>query len=369
MRVAFERRLIIVLFLFSFLENDAQEKPDSMTIRYDFSGRFLYNTIWSERSSLQQFTKYHPLGVQLDFGIIKNSQRTWNYCNCYTRNGVSIGYFDFRNSSELGNAFTFSFFTEPTLFSTNNFSLSARGSVGLARLNKLYDSLSNRDNIFFSTQMSYYLMLGVNARLKLSKSVSASAMTYMNHISNGGRREPNEGMNFFGASLSIDYAINHIELQKRQREKFTDKTFGLMIHPFGAQRTVQATNYFAEEKNVVLGANLGLIKRIGRVNAFGIGGEFYYDGINSAYQARTGQTIQTAVGGVSIQHYLFLGKLLLGQQLAMFVTPNTGYAQRFYERFFFEYEVKKDWYAGVTLKSHKDHSDYLAFSIGHKLKL
>jgi hypothetical protein len=115
--------------------------------------------------------------------------------------------------------------------------------------------------------------------------------------------------------------------------------------------------------------NLGLIKRIGRLNAFGVGGEIYYDGINSVNQQRAGRVQQTTVGGVSIQHYLFLGKLLFGQQFAWYVTPDTGYQKNIYQRYFLEYEVKKNWYAGVSLKAHGDHSDYLAISTGYHFKL
>jgi len=142
-----------------------------------------------------------------------------------------------------------------------------------------------------------------------------------------------------------------------------------MIHAFGGQRIAQATSIFPEEKRVVSGINLGLIKRIGRLNAFGVGGEIYYDGINSITQQRSGHILTTTVGGISIQHYLFFGKLLFGQQFAWYVTPNTGFQNNRYQRYFLDYEVKQNWYAGVSLKAHGDQSDYLAISIGHHFKL
>jgi hypothetical protein len=142
-----------------------------------------------------------------------------------------------------------------------------------------------------------------------------------------------------------------------------------LIHAFGAQRTAQGTSNWPEEVRWVTGLNVGLIRRISKLNGIGGGGEIYYDGINSVFQSQSGRTIQPTVAGVSIQHDLFFGKILFGQQFAWYVTQHTGYQKNIYQRYFLEYEVKKTWYAGVTLKAHGDHSDYLAISIGKGLKL
>lgn len=358
--------VFILLFILSFA---ASGQHDSSKIVYDVSARFLHSFIWTERGSLQQFTKDHPWSLQIDFGILKNSQQTWNYCNCYTRNGLSVGYINFDNPSKLGQAFTFSAFTEPVLILRNRFSLSARGNAGFAFLNNVYDSVSNKESIFFSTKLSYYLALGLNASYQLNKDFKLTVSGQFNHISNGGRRDPNEGLNFPSVNLGLSYSINPQKLERRPIEKFTDKSWSIIVHTFGGQRIAQATSIRPEAKRLVSGINIGLIKRIGRLNALGAGGEIYYDGINSVTQQRTGHILQTTVGGVSIQHYLFLGKLLFGQQFAWYVTSNTGYEKNTYQRYFLEYEVVKYWYAGVSLKAHADQSDYLAISVGHHIKL
>ncbi len=359
------RSVLSILFIISFA---ASGQKDSSRI-FDVSPRFLYSSIWTGRGSLQTFTKDHPWSIQIDVGVLKNSQRAWNYCNCYTRNGFSIGYINFANPTQLGKAFTFSAFTEPKLILRKRFALSIRGSVGFAFLNKVYDSVVNKETIFFSTKLSYYLTMGMNASYQLNGNFKLSLSSNFNHISNGGKRDPNEGMNFPSMNLGVSYIINPQQLARRPNQKFDDKTIGIIIHAFGAQRVAHASGVWPEEKRLVMGVNMGLVKRIGRLNAFGAGGEIYYDGINSIFQQRSGQMQQTTVGGVSIQHYLSLGKLLLGEQFAWYFTPNTGYSKNIYQRYFIEYEVKRNWYAGVSLKAHGDHSDYLAFSTGYRFKL
>ncbi len=360
---------IPVSILLIFCSQIACCQSDSSRIIYDVTARFLYSSIWSGRGSLQQFTLDHPWAVQFDLGLLKDSQHAWNYCSCYSRNGVSIGYINFANPSKLGKALTVSVFAEPILILRKQFSLSIRGNAGFAFLNKVYDSVTNKESIFFSTKVSYYLAGGLKASYQPYKNLNISTSVQFNHISNGGRRDPNEGMNFPSANFEVTYLVNPLKLERRPSEKFKDKTFDIIVRAFGGQRLAQGNSVWSEENRLVIGANVGLIRRIGKLNGIGAGGEIYYDGINSVYQQRSGKPFQTIIGGLNIQHYLFFGKLLFGQQFAWYVTPNTGYQKNIYQRYFLEYMVTKSWCAGVSLKAHGDHSDYMALSVGYFFKL
>jgi len=355
-----------MLIIFIFVQHRLCAQADSVI--HDLSFTTQQATIWTERSSLQVFKRDHPRFLQLDWGIIRNTSKTWEYCNCYLRNGLSVGYIDFANS-QLGQAVTVSAYTEPYLVYTGRVRFSIRGSTGLVFLNKVYDSLTNPAAIFFSTKMSFLLTLSTNLSYQLSERFWITGGIQLNHISNGGRRAPNEGMNFMGATLSLSYRLTTSSFFKRPKMKYRNTMLGLMIHGFGNSHTVQATPVYLEESRAVAGINIGLIKRVGRLTGLGIGGEYYYDGLNQVYQQRYNQPMQTGIGSVSLQHYLFLGKLLFGQQLAWYVTPGTGNPQATYQRYWLEYEVKKYWYAGFSLKAHGDHSDYFAFSVGRIIKL
>lgn len=344
-------------------------QSDSANSIYILATKFNYTSIITENSSLEQFTHNHPWSAQIDFGVLKNNQKAWNYCNCYSQNGLSVGYINFDNPDKLGKAFTLSTFIEPYLFFNKRFQLSLRGSGGLAFLNKVYESISNKQSIFFSTKMSFFLSAGLNFSYRINENLNFKTFAQFNHISNGGRRDPNEGMNFPGVGIGIDYNLSPQKLQRRKNQKFPDKSISLVVHTFGNIRTAWADVKWPEERRLLIGTNVGLIKRIGRLNGIGAGGEFYYDGINDVYNQRSGQTVQTTLGAVSIQHNFFFGRLLLGQQLAWYVTPNNGFQTNIYQRYLIEYELMKNWYSGVSLKAHGNHSDYFSFSIGHIVKL
>jgi hypothetical protein len=247
-----------------------------------------------------------------------------------------------------------------------------RGASGLAFLDKVYDSATNPDNIFVSSNLSFMLGVGAVVSYKLTDQWVAKAGVQFNHISNGGRRDPNDGLNFYGYNVGLQYSLRPFKaysLAPQSNEKFKEKNWSLVAHVFGNQRTIWATASLPEERRLVLGVNLGVIKRIGRLNGVGVGGEFYYDGINAIYQQRLNREFSVSIGSVSLQHYLFFGKLLFGQQLGLYLNSVTGYPDSVFQRYILEYEFKKNWYAGFTLKAHADKSDYFGFSTGYFFKL
>jgi hypothetical protein len=344
------------------------EKEDSSATIISIAAQTTYNSIWTERGSLQSFTQNHPWSMQLDVGVLHDTKKAWDYCHCFINSGFSFGYINFSNPNQLGRAITFSAFTEPYLLNTKRFQISLRGSAGFAFLNKVYDSITNKQPIFFSEKVSFLLSLGTAFSFRLNDQFKIKATAQFNHISNGGRKDPNEGLNFPGYGFALVYALHPHELKRKAIEPFTDRYWGVMAHLFGNTRTAFAGATWPEEKRILMGVNAGVIRRITRLNGIGAGGEIYYDGINAVYQQRSGRTLQTTVAAVSLQHYLFLGKLLFGQQLAWYVTPNTA-DKKLFQRYLLEYEVKRNWYAGVSLKATSDHSDFFALSVGRLIRL
>lgn len=363
---------LIFVSLFCVLWNAAygqSEKADSLRPMLSVTGYFLYQSIWTERGNLQLFTRNHPLTAQVDIGVVRTNQKAWNYCNCYSNNGVSLGYTSFANRDQLGRAITVSVFTEPYLFNSKRFQISLRGSAGFAYLNKVYDSIANKQPIFFSEKVSFLLSLGTSLSYSLTDHVKIKATAQFNHISNGGRKDPNEGMNFPGYGVALTYIPQPRALNRQPKAPFADRHWSVMTHVFGNIRTAFADLNWPEEKRIVLGVNVGVIRRITRLNGIGAGGEIYYDGINAVYQQRSGRQLQTLVAGVSTQHYLFFGKLLFGQQMVWYVSPDTGTDKKSFQRYLLEYEVSPHWYAGVTLKATTDHSDFIALSLGRIIRL
>jgi hypothetical protein len=215
----------LVVFLLPPLFCEAQNKD---SVIYTLTPSFQSSSILAQREPALRFTADHPWTIQLDFGIVKATRRAWNYCNCYSQNGLSLSFINLDNPANLGHAFTVTGFIEPYLVNYKKFTLSLRGAAGLAFLDKVYDSLTNRDNIFVSTHLSFMLGIGANLSYRISDYVKLKAGYHLNHISNGGRRDPNDGMNFIGYNVGLEYSIKPQKLEPGLNQKFTNKELCLV---------------------------------------------------------------------------------------------------------------------------------------------
>jgi len=334
------------------------------------SGRFYFissnvqqGTILIQDKDAAHLVEKKTRGAQLDFSVVKNTQRAWDYCNCYTKNGVSLSYVDFGNPVNLGHAVNLVAYTEPYLSFSHKLQFSFRGGAGFAYLNRTFNAITNPDNTFYSRKLSFMLLLNLNAYYALTPSLRASLTAQFSHISNGGARDPNWGINFPTFGVGLEYMLQPGSLKPRLRRPFTDRSIKVITNVFGGRRLLQARDIWPDQHGAIAGVNTGVVKPLGRISAIGLGGELYYDGTSNLREARDQKEYSDMIGAISIQHYFFFGKVLFGQQLVYQVTRlNPDVANHIYQRFFLEYQLYRHWYGGITLKSRGNVSENLSIA-------
>jgi hypothetical protein len=350
------RFFVTIFFCSAIIEGEAQILTQDSS-RLFFAGLSLHKGIIVTQPRLKPFAKSKPAMVQLDFSFINNTQQSWSQCNCYSKTGLSVSYVDFKNKQVLGEAFNLAVYTEPYLYYSPRFRFSLRGGTGFSYLTNVHDVETNPENLFFSSPVSFLLELGLAANFKISPAFDVSVRTQFSHISNGGTRYPNWGINFPTVAVGVDYQINQQKLISRERIKLDKYPFKLILCTAGGRHLEDGT------KKIVGQINGGLIKQVSRVNGAGVGAELVYDAINKVLEERKGVSYRTIVASLSLQHYFFYGKLLFGQQLAYYVVSPNSNANQLYQVYTLEYEITRQWYGGVLLRAHGGISDYLALSI------
>ena len=302
-------------------------------------------------------------GAQLDLSVMKNTQRAWDYCNCYSKHGASLSYVDFGNPVNLGHAINLAAYTEPYLSFSHKLQFSFRGGAGFSYLNRVFNAFTNPHNTFYSRKLSFLLLFNLNAYYRLTPSLKASFTAQFSHISNGGARDPNWGINFPALGVGLEYLLNPEPLKPRARKPFRDYSIKVITHLFGSQRLLQANDGWPDQHGAIAGVNTGAIKPLGRISAIGLGGELYYDGTSHLREARYQQKYSDMIGAISLQHYFFFGKIMFGQQLAYQLTKlNPDISQKLYQRFFLGYQLRPHWYGGVSLKSRGNVSENLSIA-------
>lgn len=350
------------LSIFSVFSQAQGVKGDSTS--FSIEGKFQVGNILNLSPELEATATSSPKLMQLDFGWTNSTKKAWDKCNCYVNNGISVMYSDFGNKEQLGEALSAVFFVEPYISYKHRTTFSFRAGAGPSYMNNVYDKDTNPNNEYYSMPLSYLLMAGVNFSHSLSPHFKFNLIAQFNHISNGGTRIPNHGINYPTVGVGIQYDFNPQKLVARPRTPAV-KNVKLMVHLFSGPRVTKPADPLPEERGLVTGINVGVVKRLGKVIALGVGGEFYVDPISEVYTERTGEVYQTKIASLSIQNYFLFGRIYFGQQVAYYLTDhNPNINTDWYQRYILGYTISNTWTVGVSLKAHVEVADFAAITAG-----
>lgn len=352
-------RGILLLWLLPFLSG--AQTPVDTAARFSFESSLYASRIITGEANLQAFTSLHPLTIQAGLSWVRNGRSQWNYCNCLIRNGSSLTWTDFKDG-RLGHAFSVSAYTEPVLWHRPRWQVSLQGGTGLAYMTRVYNANSNPENTFYSAPLSFLLTLGPSVQWQLNPHWFLSLHGRLQHISNGGRRDPNDGMNLLSAGLQLRYTPSLSVYHLWEHKKRPPNQWVTTVHAFGFYRQLTPSSPSVP----VGGFNATFARTLGRISALGLGGELYYDGLSKYRKQQSGEAIADWVPSMHIAHQLTLGKLLFSQQLAWYLTLQTGFSERTFQRYVLAYSFKPGWYGGITLKAHVDRSDYFALLVARR---
>jgi hypothetical protein len=328
----------------------------------------LAGKIFAHRDTLEELASGMPRGIQFDISRFNISEKSWRTCNCYARTGFSLAIFDYSNRDKLGQSYNLIFFLEPQFNINSKFTFSYRAGMGLTYLNRPFHPIQNPENLFYSSPISYMLLISLNGNYNLNDQWKLNAAIFYNHISNGGMRQPNLGMNFPSLSLGIDYVLNPSKspLKKHQKEKRVSQEDFIYMKVSNSIKTVEANNNVnADVQKPVIGLEMGYLKPISTLNGFSAGFELIYDYSWKERNEQWNADFDYRTFNLLAGHNFLLGNFIFSQQLGYYLYkdyPNTD--SRFYQRYGLYYKIGKYLNAGFSLKAHLEVAEIMDVRIG-----
>jgi hypothetical protein len=315
---------------------------------------------------LKKISQRNIWGFQLDFSKLFMSQKAWSNCNCYSRIGLSFNYFDYRNPEVLGHSYNMILFIEPYLNFNSRFRTSIRAGMGLNYLDQVYDEKTNPENLYYSSPISGILVLNFNLNYLIREQYQVNLGMNFNHISNGGLKMPNKGMNFPTLSLGMDYILNSQPLVSQKKQPgLKSKPFHYYGRLFWSIRTVEANEMYEEAKKLMVGLEGGLIKGITNINGFLLGAEFSYDGSFHEISDRVQEQYSPFVASIHAGHAFVIGRFSFTQQMAYYAFrdfPSTS--KSFFQRYGIFYNIGKIISLGFSMKAHGHVAEHMDVRIG-----
>lgn len=358
----FSAFIIFVWSLLSFIRLSAQEKPDTPFI---LGLKAHYASIIPHSKAIADQSFSNPRGLEAEFSWHLNRDKIWQNFGCFPRVGFSLSYFDFDNPQVLGQGWTLAPYFEPFLFVNNRLNFSFRMGTGLAYLNNVYDAETNPDNLFYSAPISFLLYVNAGLNYRLTENWQLRLSGYFNHISNGGIKEPNKGINYPSISLGAEYIFRPVRFERPEQldwRSLHQKRNNISVAAFG-----MATNVAdGDNRRYPLGGLMLYYQRIvGRMNAFTGGLEWIADGASKEKSRRAGEEISPHKLSFTVGHELLLGRFRFTQALGVYFFNERTSNAPIYQRYGLEYKINEHLFTGVNMKSHGDLADFLDIRLGY----
>jgi hypothetical protein len=295
----------------------------------------------------------YPRGLELDIGIHKTSDRVWESCNCYPKSGIALGFWDFDNAAVLGYGVTAMYYLQPVFRADRRFSFSVRGGMGLSYKSKPHDPVSNPDNQSYSTHFAFPLQLGVAFNYDLNEQWQLDFNAVYNHISNGGLKQPNKGINWPTVALGVTRYFEPMKFPVREK---TDWRLG--DSPRNRFDLISFFTYHEPVDGYYLlsgGLEVKAARRVGRLSNLTLGAEWMYD----TYRTKLEDTNDDGnMLGMALGHEFILGRFLFAQQFGVYFFKPETRPEDVYQRYSLVYRFNETWAFGFALKAHGHVADF-----------
>jgi hypothetical protein len=324
--------------------------------------------IWAHSPDLIPQSYSQPNIYQVEWSRMALSDRAWENCHCYSKFGVAFQYVNFNNPNVLGSGYALMAFTEPFLTYQRRLYITMRAGIGPVFLDQVYDAQTNPENLFFSAPISFVLALNASLNFRLTEQWHLSATGHYNHISNGGVKLPNKGINYPTFGLGIDYVLRPVTLSPRTKTQDYDREIQPYIGTFFSPRKTRADQSEKAYEGWMIGVQTGAVKPIGSFSAVGLGMELSHDGSLANRQVDFPESTAPVIASVMVQYYLTFGQFSFSPQLGYYVYRDAVEGNAFFQRWALVYTTGSEWYVGTSLKAHGHVAEHIDVHVGKWIK-
>ena len=355
--------LTILVILLPF-RNNAQDKNNALI----FGIKSHYGFIIAHHRELKNISQTNPWGIEAEIAWQLMKDKHWQYCYCYPKVGFSYMFINFDNPTVLGNSNALYAFVEPVINADQNWGTYLRFGLGPTYLNRTYDSISNPDNVFYSSSISFIALLGFGIQHRVGDNINLRLTGNFNHISNAGIKNPNRGINFPTLNFAFDYYLRpkpYLQHIKNDSIDLTPRDIWIDFEFFATGKA----DTKGEKRFFVYGFNAAVHKVIGRLNALSFGLEWTSDLADREEIKRTGLLNGTLpldhrYAAFLLGHDLILGRFIFSTDLGVYIYSPFQRKDEVYQRYGLTYNISKSVFTGLNIKAHRHVADFMDFRIG-----
>ncbi len=309
----------------------------------------------------------HPFGVEVNMHWVLADDKHVRESGLIAKRGFATYYFNFDNPGVLGHSIAVVPYVEPLIRPWGRLYGSLQLGLGLAYVSKAYDEAVNPTNLFFSLPINLWAMLNANLYYKIDRRWQLSGGCNYNHISNGGMKTPNKGMNFPTFHAGLQYAFQPVDLKKplkNQDWQSRPRQFQYVLAAGSVKNTPVTPDFPQVEPAMLYGVQWMFGRQVGRVSGLVAGTEWMHDGYERALLDRQADHTSAWKGGLLIGHDLLIGKVRFTTHLGAYLYNPSRRTDAVYQRYGLFYRWGQHMLVGSTLKAHRHVADVFDLRLG-----
>jgi hypothetical protein len=343
----------------------------SDTIKKPFilGGKLHYGTILPHSEKIRPLAFNHPRGIELNFNWLNYSSESVKQLNCYSYSGFAFDYIDF-DHPKIGKSINAWVYIEPILMHRKRFGVCIRAGTGISYLSEIYNEVSNPENKFFASHFAFMLLLEIKAKYKITDKLELASSLCYNHISNGGIKQPNYGMNFPTITLGFDYLFNPVELNPIQKDKLKseEKIRNFKLETSGSIKVQNKTDSLPEKACFVYGFSAFINKRLAKLSAINIGLDYIADGYVKEEISRAGLKTDFKRFACFLGHDLIFGRVNFTINFGVYLYCPFKAKDPIYQKYQLQYKLGRHFYSGFYLLAHGDAAESMGINFSYSFR-
>jgi hypothetical protein len=314
-----------------------------------------YGSIIAHSPELAPISQTNPYGFSGSFQVMNPDQKSWEVCNCFYYLGLQFTYDNFGNPEILGSSLSLAGTFEPILWQNDLWAFSLNSGIGISYLNRFFDPEANPKNIFFSAPVNFLVFLAPTLEYRFTPQLSGKFFLAYNHISNGGQKQPNKGMNYPMAGVGLNHHLSPADLPQYPKSSFANNWKYYAEASYTSREAL-----WALERKPVVSLAAGAFRPLSRINALGGGLELTKD-----YSLEVdGSRWKSIMPAPFIAHHFLFGKIGFSQRMGLYTNnPPTYQDHLFYQRYILQYQMWSNWSLGMGLKVHGHVAENIDFRL------
>lgn len=301
--------------------------------------------------------------------------KTWHQLLNYPAVGVTVVYSNLGGMPEIGSMFgAYPFMSFNFLKSKKNM-LNARLGVGIGYATKKWDLQTNPKNTFLGSHFNALFSINIEYSRVLSNRWQLSFYTGMMHMSNGGLRCPNNGINIWQAGVSGRYFIKQPKerlpletIDNKQYKGWDLKNISLYLSFLYSLKDIDEFMGYGKHWSVY-NFQINALKRVSQMSKVGVGFDIVYDETDKEILRLKNipfTPIQILKPGVNVAYELVLKSTSFLFNFGCHVAGKELCEGVLYQKLNLKQNISKHVFLTFGLTTHFGWADYIGFGIGYK---